>query len=494
MSSGNSTGLVTALTTAAALVAAVLGIVKYFNYRTKRDRIAAVGTAFEAVVEALASDDDVKRMAAAIRLRRFFDPRGELATGGLWPRLRQLRARKEHQAERATNQDAIAATTAGTTEGTPRHRDRLWKLTRDELPYAADALNVIVAILREQPPGNFQKLLADALTKAPKELLDGADIQKANLQNAWLGRIDLPNADFYRADLSDASFKEATAQGVQFYEARLARTRFVRANLQEGNFFGADLPRAEFTDAVLTRAKFDQARATGALFRGAQLQGAIFTDADVREADFSGADLAGATFTGARLAKARFAGAQHVPDPILIKLGDDGVYPDDASGARKPRQVFLSQPAVLTVEQQILADRIAHLVEQGEVNVVRLRRPEYPASGSLGELRRLMSGCSGLVIVGVRQLTVADGTLRPGTPEEAQVRNVTLPTPWSQIEAGMAFALELPVLVVSDRLWNAGVFGVRDESSGLALVDLAASSTEEVDNRVREWLRTLSSF
>jgi hypothetical protein len=489
MSSGNAGGLVAALTTIAGLVAAVLGIVKYFNYRTKRDRIAAVGTAFEAVVEALASDDDVKRMAAAIRLRRFFDPRGELATGGLWPRLRQLRGREGHQDEQVTNQDA----TAKTAEGKPL-RDRHWKLTSDELPYAADALNVIVAILREQPPGNFQKLLADALTKAPKELLAGADIQKANLQNAWLGQIDLPEADFYRADLSDASFKEAKAQGVKFYEARLARTRFVRAKLEKANFFGADLPRADLTKAELNGAKFDQARATKAIFRSAQLKGATFSDADVREADFSSADLAGATFTGARLAKARFGGAQHVPDPILGKLDDDGVYPDDANEARRRRQVFLSQPSVLTVEQQILVDRVAHLVEQREVDVVRLRREGYPASGSLGELRRLMSGCSGLVIVGVRQLTVADGTLRAGTPEEAQVRNITLPTPWSQIEAGMAFALELPVLVVSDHLWDAGVFGIRDESSGLAVVDLAANSMEEVDNRVRDWLRTLSSF
>src|SRR5262249_24728288 len=111
MSSGNSTGLVTALTTTAGLLAAVLGIIKYFSYRTKRDRIAAVGTAFEAVVEALASADDVKRMAAAIRLRRFFDPRGELATSGLWPRLRQPRAGERHRGEQATNQDATAGTT-----------------------------------------------------------------------------------------------------------------------------------------------------------------------------------------------------------------------------------------------------------------------------------------------------------------------------------------------------------------------------------------------
>lgn len=261
MSSGNATGLVAALTTGAGLVAAVLGIFKYFNYRTKRDRIAAVGTAFEAVVEALASDDEVKRMAAAIRLRRFFDPRAELATGGLWPWLRRLRRRDDvHRAEQATQQDAIA--------GKPRHVHQPWTLTSEELPYAADALNVIVAILREQPPGNFQKLLADALTKAPKELLAGADIQKANLQNAWLGRIDLPGADFFRADLSNASFKEATAQGAVFYEARLTRTRFTRAKLQEANFFGADLSRAEFNDAVLAGATFDQTRATSVLRRG----------------------------------------------------------------------------------------------------------------------------------------------------------------------------------------------------------------------------------
>lgn len=33
------------------LVAAVLGILRHFNYRTKRDRIAAVGAALDAVVQ-----------------------------------------------------------------------------------------------------------------------------------------------------------------------------------------------------------------------------------------------------------------------------------------------------------------------------------------------------------------------------------------------------------------------------------------------------------
>src|SRR5215217_1257143 len=91
MSSGSVPALIATLTAVTGLIAAIVGVLKYFNYRSKRDRIAAVGTAFEAVVEALASDDDVKRVAAAIRLRRFFDPRAELATGGMTAWLRRLR-------------------------------------------------------------------------------------------------------------------------------------------------------------------------------------------------------------------------------------------------------------------------------------------------------------------------------------------------------------------------------------------------------------------
>src|SRR5258708_6029697 len=70
--------LIAGVTAIVALLGAVLGVLRYFNYRTKRDRIAAVGSAFETVVEALASESQIKQLAAAIRLRRFFDPGSEV--------------------------------------------------------------------------------------------------------------------------------------------------------------------------------------------------------------------------------------------------------------------------------------------------------------------------------------------------------------------------------------------------------------------------------
>lgn len=37
------------------LAAALLGILKYFNYKSRRDRIAAIGSAFSSTVEGLSS-------------------------------------------------------------------------------------------------------------------------------------------------------------------------------------------------------------------------------------------------------------------------------------------------------------------------------------------------------------------------------------------------------------------------------------------------------
>lgn len=487
MDSGEVSALVAVLTAVAGLVAAIVGVLKYFNYRSKKDRMAAVGQAFEAVVEALASDDEVKRMAAAIRLRRFFDPRAELATGGVGLRLRRL-TRAERQKAKEDDGETEEGDGAGAAEP-----DRA--LMSEELPYAADAVNVIVAILRNQPPGNFQKLLADALTLAPKPLLVGADLQRANLQNAYLGGIALPKADFFRADLSSASFKKGHAQGAQFYEARLARTRFTGAKLAKANFFGADLSRADLSGAKLPGASFIEATARRAVFRNTVLENAKFTSADLRGANFGGADLSGATFQDARLAGAVFDATQGVPDTIARRLQADGIFPEDEEPREGARRVFLSQPTVLTAQQQALVDRVAHLIEEGGAEVVRLLREDYPASGSLGEIRRLMAGCAAVAIVGVSQLLVARGTLRPGTPEESPVRDASLATPWNQIEAGMAFSLDLPMLVVRSQLGDAGVFGIRDEASAVTVVDAdERAGLANLDEAVERWIRTLTSF
>lgn len=192
---------------------ALLGLLKYFNYRSRRDRLAVVGQAFGETVDALASKDEVRQLAAAILLRRFFD--------------------------RRTEQGAAGA------------------------PYQQEAIRVIAALLRATKTGEFQKLLADGLAFAPN--LRGADLQHCNLSGAYLGdrlgrKIDLSGADVYEADLTSASLRGATAQGTVFYGAMLAKTVFENADLSHADFRDADLAEARFDGAILDGARFAGAK------------------------------------------------------------------------------------------------------------------------------------------------------------------------------------------------------------------------------------------
>lgn len=200
------------------LLTALVGLLQYFRYQSRRDRMASVGAAFAATMESLTSDDDIERMAAAVLLRRFLDRKTE--QGG-------------------------------------RRR-----------PYKKETVEVIAGILRYQQADNgdpiYQKALADGLRYARK--LGSADLQRCNLRDAYLGRkpgdkwrLNLSNSDLFGADCASASFREVIANNAVFYEATLEK--------------------AVFIDAALRRADFREARLKGAKFRGAKIEGARFAGA-----------------------------------------------------------------------------------------------------------------------------------------------------------------------------------------------------------------------
>jgi hypothetical protein len=294
-------------------------------------------------------------------------------------------------------------------------------------PYWKEAVNVTAAILRGRETGHFQKLLADGLAFAPS--LERADLQRTNLSGSYLGvrkrgRSDpthedlVPNlgyADFYRADLSGASLKGALARGAVFYQARLVDTVLRGADLREANFFEADLK--------------------GARFDGARLEGASFRDARNR------------------------------PPGIAERLDGDGVYRDREPFARPvtreaqaDTRVFISKPGYLTDGQRQRLAEIMRVLQQEDFQPQMLEPRDYPPSGALAEIDRIISSCAGAIIVGFPQLHVREGSWRPGTPQEQPVQGGSYATPWNQVEAGIAAAYSLPVLMLTERNVREGVF------------------------------------
>lgn len=374
-----------------AAVAGFFGILKYFNYRTRADKMGLVRDAFKNVVASLASKEEVERLAGAVLLRRFFDPDTEL---GLSSPLRQRLNIKRKKG--------------------------VW-----DTPYWKETVNVVASILRSQGTGNFQKVLADGLAFAPT--LERADLQKTNLQFAYLGlrkigssktqevEVNLSYADFFRADLSGASLKGAKAQGAVFYQARM--------------------------------------------------RGTVLSNADLRDANFYDADLKGANFKGALLTGASFAQARNISPDLAAKLDEKGLYkdtsafqPSSTSREDKPLCVFISKPSCLNYHQQQLVGSFQLKLEAEGLTPLIMERTEYPSFGAIGEIQRLMSNCAGAIIFGFRQMEVKTGVWRSGTTEEKAIEGMYLPTPWNQIEAGMAAMLGHPIFVLCEEGVEGGIF------------------------------------
>jgi Pentapeptide repeats (8 copies) len=155
----------------AAVITAIVAAFSALGFQNRHAKLLAVSAQLFKVAEALASETPSQQMAAAILLRRFFDPSSELGI-------------------------------------------RNWLVWR-RAPYAAEAVGVTVGVLLTLREGELQKVLADGLNFAPK--LEGADLSRAKLCNAFLSpprlKSTLRRADFFEADLSNASLRGAQAAG-----------------------------------------------------------------------------------------------------------------------------------------------------------------------------------------------------------------------------------------------------------------------------------------
>jgi uncharacterized protein YjbI with pentapeptide repeats len=386
-----------AVSLASVVVAALVAILGVVGYQNRRAKLSAVRSAFNDVIGALAAADKERQLAGAVLLRRFFDRGSELG-------MRDL-------------------------------------LGRRRAPYAREALNVLAAVLRGMPSGDLQKLLADGLAHA--ETLEGADLQRTNLQDAYLSprasHGSLEHADFYRADLGGASLKGARAAGAKFYQARLQDTVLRGADLRGANFFEADLSRA--------------------VFEGALLEGALFTGARNVPAELL-----------EHLKDDRYRSSAPAPAPALVTEPGTG-----------KRVVFLSLPSERTPAQDAIRERMENLLHRAGLITEALPRRDYPTSGALGEILRRLSGCAGVVVFGLREMQSSQHGQHIGA------------TPWTHLEAGMAYGRELPMLLVREVEVRSGAFDDAVIGHRTYALDIDESWNEE---RVREaiapWVHDVS--
>ncbi len=120
--------------------------------------------------------------------------------------------------------------------------------------------------------------------------------------------------------------------------------------------------------------------------------------------------------------------------------------------------VFVSQPTHLSATQARARDVI---IEQLVVHRLLPRTvgvSDFATKNPMYEVALLASHCDGGLILGFGQAAAEQITLKPGTSREGSRSNVRFPSAWNHLEAGILFALRLPLLVIREPGIDGGVF------------------------------------
>lgn len=129
--------------------------------------------------------------------------------------------------------------------------------------------------------------------------------------------------------------------------------------------------------------------------------------------------------------------------------------------------VFVSMPNALSDAQDSVQRMIFQELGQNGIEARTLGKTDYPTRYPLREVLTLARHCSGGLILGFSQFEATAGKWKKDTPLEELVdgsRTAQFPTPWNQLEAGVLFALHVPLLVFREPGVSGGVFdkGVTD--------------------------------
>jgi len=123
--------------------------------------------------------------------------------------------------------------------------------------------------------------------------------------------------------------------------------------------------------------------------------------------------------------------------------------------------VFVSCPSDLNALQEESAKIIHRLLRKYKLEWRALGRNEFPDELPLREVLRMIKRCSGGIILGFQQFEAPSGIFKKGTPRERQVSgDIVMPTPWNNLEAGVLFNQELPILIFKEPGISGGIFDV----------------------------------
>ncbi len=110
--------------------------------------------------------------------------------------------------------------------------------------------------------------------------------------------------------------------------------------------------------------------------------------------------------------------------------------------------VFVSVGATATKEQEAFVQAVEDRLRSEGLIPHTVGRNTFSSDAPLKTVNELLDRCSGTVVIALERSYFAAGIEKRGGAEEKSLSDITLPTPWNQIEAAMSYARGLPLMVI----------------------------------------------
>jgi len=150
--------------------------------------------------------------------------------------------------------------------------------------------------------------------------------------------------------------------------------------------------------------------------------------------------------------------------------------------------VFISRPTKIVQRFEVQYLTFERCLIQKKYRPLRLGQDCYTMDAPLKGVMKLMKTCRGAIILGYPQYRVTSAILK-ATDVEQEI-HITIPTPWNQIEAVLAFKQRIPVLVVAHESVAGGIFDKGVTGEYVHTTDLGAKQwykTRDFLGIFREW-------
>lgn len=156
---------------------------------------------------------------------------------------------------------------------------------------------------------------------------------------------------------------------------------------------------------------------------------------------------------------------------------------------REIRNIFVSKPNALNPTQTLFCVELTKHMKSRGLQPRTLGETDFPNNTPIQAVKDVLSVCQGALILGFKQIHIVRGYERPGTEKERKIANEFLPTSWNQLEAGMAYMQDVPLMIIREPGVSGGVFdvGITDRYVHQAELSTEWLSSERFIQPFNEW-------